>query len=334
MAEPNNTEQGTAEKIIQHPAFSWWLLVAAVVFLPLINPSIYLSMDILIFGLFALGFNFIFGHMGLISFGHAMFFGIGAYTSGLLLVNFYEGLTVLFSGVIAATIFAIIIGYICLRKFPPGSNPAYLALTTLAFSQMFYFLVWTPLAPITGGSDGLLAVPTPPLQIPGLFSISLDSPYRLYYFIMVIFLICAYLIKRIISSPFGRVILGIRENELRVSFLGYNTFRFKLICFTLSGFFGGVAGSLYPIRMNYVGLDSFHWMLSGEIIIMCLIGGMRTLWGPLVGAIIFLYFKDLISSYTQEWMGFIAAIVIGLVLFLPKGVWDKITTSAVRISRR
>jgi branched-chain amino acid transport system permease protein len=334
MAEKNNTEQGTAEKIIQHPVFSWWLLVAVLVFMPLINPSIYLSMDILIFGLLAMGFNFIFGHMGVISFGHAMFFGLGAYTTGLILLNFYEGLTVLLFGVLVATLFAIVIGYICLKKFPPGSNPAYLALTTLAFSQMFYFLVWSPLSKWTGGSDGLLAVPTPPLQIPGLFSISLDSPYPLYYFIMVVFLICGFLIKRIIHSPFGRVILGIRENELRLSFLGYNTFRFRLICFTISGFFGGVAGSLYPIRMNYVGLDSFHWMLSGEIIIMCLIGGMRTLWGPLVGSIIFLSFKDLISSYTQEWMGFIAAIVIGLVLFLPKGVWDKITTGAVRVVKR
>ena len=332
MAAQNNAQQGTAAKILQHPQFSWLILVAVLVLMPFINPSIYLSMDILIFGLMAMGFNFIFGHMGVISFGHAMFFGISAYTTGLIMLNFYEGLTVLLFGVLAATIVAIIIGYICLKKFPPGSDPAYLALTTLAFCQMFYFLVWSPLAKYTGGSDGLLAIPTPPLQIPGLFSISLDSPYRLYFFIMVVFLICGILIKKIIDSPFGRVIHGIRENELRVSFLGYNTFRFRLICFTLSGFFGGVAGSLYPIRMNYVGLDSFHWMLSGEIIIMSLIGGMRTLWGPLVGSIIFLSIKDLISSYTQEWMGFIAAIVIGLVLFLPKGVWDKITTSAVRIS--
>jgi branched-chain amino acid transport system permease protein len=297
------------------------------IILPFVNPSIYLSMDILIFATLAIGFNFIFGHMGVISFGHAMFFGLSAYTTGLILTNFYEGLTVLFFGIIVATGFAVVIGYICLKKFGPGSDPAYLALTTLAFSQMFYFLVWSPLSDITGGSDGLLAVPTPPLQIPGIFSISLDSPLRLYFFIMVVFLICGFLIKRIIHSPFGRVIHGIRENELRVSFLGYNTFKFKLICFTLSGFFGGVAGALYPIRMNYVGLDSFHWMLSGEIIIMCLIGGMRTLWGPLVGSIIFLFCKDLISSYTQEWMGFIAAIVIGLVLFLPKGVWDKIARS-------
>jgi branched-chain amino acid transport system permease protein len=331
MAAQHNSEQGTAAKIMQNQVFSWCVLVGVLVLMPFVNPSIYLSMDILIFGLLAMGFNFIFGHMGVISFGHAMFFGLGAYTTGLVMLNFYEGLTVLLFGVIVATIFAVVIGYICLKKFPPGSDPAYLALTTLAFSQMFYFLVWSPLSKWTGGSDGLLAIPTPPLQIPGLFSISLDSPYRLYFFIMVVFLVCGILIKKIIDSPFGRVILGIRENELRVSFLGYNTFRFRLICFTLSGFFGGVAGSLYPIRMNYVGLDSFHWMLSGEIIIMCLIGGMRTLWGPLVGSIIFLSFKDLISSYTQEWMGFIAAIVIGLVLFLPKGVWDKITTSVARI---
>ena len=333
MAAQNNTEQGTAAKIMQHPWFSWIVLVAVLVLMPFINPSIYLSMDILIFGLIAMGFNFIFGHMGVISFGHAMFFGIGAYTTGLIMLNFYEGLTVLLFGVVAATLFAVVIGYICLKKFPHDANPAYLALTTLAFSQMFYFLVWSPLSKWTGGSDGLLAINTPPLQIPGLFSISLDSPYRLYFFIMVVFLICGLLIRKIIHSPFGRVIHGIRENELRVSFLGYNTFRFRLICFTLSGFFGGVAGSLYPIRMNYCGLDSFHWMLSGEVIIMCLIGGMRTLWGPLVGSIIFLFFKDAISNLTQEWMGFIAAIVIGLVLFLPQGVWHKATESLGRISK-
>jgi len=147
----------------------------------------------------------------------------------------YEGLSVLLLGVVVATVVAVIIGYVCLKKFGRGSDPSLLALTTLAFSQMFYFLVWTPLADLTGGSDGLLAVPTPPLTIPGVFSFSLDDPYRLYFFVMVVFLICAWIMKRIIYSPFGRVIHGIRENELRVSFLGYNTFRFKLIAFTLSG---------------------------------------------------------------------------------------------------
>ncbi|MEE9421163.1 MAG: branched-chain amino acid ABC transporter permease [Desulfatiglandaceae bacterium] len=333
MPTENNREQGIFGRTIQHPFFPMCFLTIVLVIMPFVNPSIYLSMDILIFGILAMGFNFIFGHMGLISFGHAMFFGFGAYTTGLILINWYEGLSVLLFGVAAATGVAIAIGYICLKKFGRGSNPAYLALTTLAFCQMFYFLVWSPLRVITGGSDGLLAIPTPPLEIPGLFSISLDSPLRLYFFVMVVFLICAFLIKRIIHSPFGRVIHGIRENELRVSFLGYNPFRFKLICFALSGLFGGVGGSLLTIRMNYVGLDTFHWLLSGEIIIMCLIGGMRTLWGPLVGSMIFLTFKDTIAAYTQEWMGFIAAIVIALVLFLPKGVWDKISTSAQRLSR-
>ena len=328
MPTQNNTEQGVYRKIINHSMFPMSLLTVVLIIMPFVNPSIYLSMDILIFAISAMGINFIFGHMGVISFGHAMFFGISAYTTGLILINFYEGLSTLFFGIIVATVFAVLIGYICLKKFGPGSDPSYLALTTLAFSQLFYFLVWTPFADITGGSDGLLAVPTPPVKIPWLFSLSLDSPYSLYFFIMVVFLICGYLIIRIINSPFGRVIHGIRENELRVSFLGYNTFKFKLICFTLSGFFGGVAGALYPIRMNYVGLDSFHWMLSGELLIMCLIGGMRTIWGPLVGSIIFLLCKDLISTYTQEWMGFIAAIVICSVLFLPNGIWDKIARSA------
>lgn len=324
MTTQNNAGQGIAARITQHKAFPMTAMTVLLIIFPFVNPSIYLSTDILIFAILALGFNFIFGHMGLISFGHAMFFGLGAYTTGIMLVNVYEGLTVLILGAVVATVFAVIIGYICLKKFGRGSDPSYLALTTLAFSQMWYFLVWTPLQAITGGSDGLLAVPTPPLTIPGVFTFSLDDPYRLYYFVMVIFLICAWIIKRIVYSPFGRVIHGIRENELRVSFLGYDTFKFKLIAFTLSGLFGGVAGSLYTIRMNYVGLDAFHWMLSGEIIIMCLIGGMRTLWGPLVGSLILWGFKDYIAALFQEWMGFIAIIVILLVLFLPMGVWDKI----------
>ena len=331
MSTQNNAGQGIVARVMQHSAFPMSALTVALIILPFVNPSIYLSTDLLIFAILAMGFNFIFGHMGVISFGHAMFFGLGAYTTALMLVNVYEGLSVLLLGVVVATGFAVLIGYICFKKFGPGTDPSYLALTSLAFCQMWYFLVWSPLAPITGGSDGLLAVPTPPVAIPGIFSFSLDDPYRLYFFVMVVFLICAWIIKRILYSPFGRVIHGIRENELRVSFLGYNTFKYKLIAFALTGVFGGVAGSLYAIRMNYVGLDSFHWMLSGEIIIMCLIGGMRTVWGPLVGSIIFWGIKDYIAAEFQEWMGFIAVIVILLVLFLPMGVWDKIVKSAERI---
>ena len=331
MPTQNNAGQGIVARVMQHPAFPMSALTVSLIILPFVNPSIYLSTDLLIFAILAMGYNFIFGHMGLISFGHAMFFGLGAYTTGLVLVNVYEGLTVLFFGMVVATLFAVIIGYVCLKKFGPGSVPSYLALTTLAFSQMWYFLVWSPLSSFTGGSDGLLAVPTPPVAIPGIFSFSLDDPYRLYFFVMVVFLICAWIIKRIIYSPFGRVIHGIRENELRVSFLGYNTFKYKLIAFALSGFFGGVAGSVYAIRMNYVGMETFHWMLGGEIIIMCLIGGMRTLWGPLVGSIIFWSIKDYISAEFQEWMGFIAVILIATVLFLPMGIWDKIVRMAERI---
>ena len=331
MPTESSVRKGIFGRTMQNPFFPMCFLTIVLVVMPFVNPSIYLSIDILIFGILAMGFNFIFGHMGLISFGHAMFFGFGAYTTGLLLLNWYEGLSVIFFGVAAATIVAIVIGYVCLKKFARGSNPAYLALTTLAFCQMFYFLVWSPLQRFTGGSDGLLAIPTPPLEIPGLFSISLDPPLTLYFFVMVVFIICGFLIKRIIHSPFGRVIHGIRENELRVSFLGYDPFKFKLISFALSGLFGGVAGSLLTIRMNYVGLDTFHWLLSGEIVIMCLIGGMRTIWGPLVGSMIFWSFKDTIAAYTQEWMGFIAIIIIALVLFLPKGVWDKIATTSLRV---
>lgn len=333
MTTQNSAGQGMASRVVHHSAFPMSVLTVLLIIFPYINPSIYLSTDILIFAILAMGFNLIFGHMGVITFGHAQFFGLGAYTTGLMLLHVYEGLTTIFFGALVATFFAAVIGYIVLKKFAAGDDPSLMALTVLAFSQMWYFLVWSPLKSITGGSDGLLVVPTPPLSIPGVFTFSLDDPYRLYFFVMVVFLICAWIIKRIIYSPFGRVLHGIRENELRVSFLGYNTFKFRLIAFTLSGLFGGVAGSLYTIRMNYVGLDAFHWMLSGEIIIMCLIGGMRTLWGPLIGSVILWGAKDYIATITQEWMGFIAVIVILLALYMPFGIWDKVAKLGMRLGK-
>ena len=295
---------------------------------------IHLSLDILIFGILVMGYNFIFGHMGLLSFGHAMFFGIGAYSTGFILSNYYEGWLVLFIGGGIAAILAIAVGYVCLKRFGSGTDPAYLALTTMAFSQMIYFICLSPLREYTGGSDGILGISTPPFTIPGIFSISLDSPLRLYFVILGVFILCVFLMRCMIYSRFGRVIHAIRENERRVEFLGYNPFLFKLIAFVLSGFFGGIAGSLYAIRLNYVGLETLYWLMSGEIVIMCLIGGMKTFWGPLIGTAIFLIFKDMISNYTQEWLGFIAVMIIVVVLFSPSGIWGRLEKSFLRIQKR
>lgn len=304
------------------PVISFIVLIAAFVLLPLVFP-LYVSIDILIFCIFTLSFNLVFGHLGLVHFGQAMFLGISLYATALTLVHVYKGLLSLFVGIAVATLIAAAIGYILLRRFKFGTDSAYLALTTLAFGQMFYFLCLSPLKGITGGTDGF-AVPVPDLRLPGIISISLRNPWNLYFFILVILLLCIFLMRRIVFSPFGRVIHAIRENEYRVSFLGYNTFRYKLAMFILSGTFAGVAGSLYSIRLTYAGPDNLHWLLSGEVVLMCIIGGKGTFYGPIIGAAIYILLKDYISALTSEWMGILAVIIILIVLFLPKGIWHAV----------
>lgn len=290
---------------------------------PFILPSTALATDILLMGLFAMGFNFIFGHMGKISFGHAMFFGLGSYTVGFLLIQFnmppWAHLLSIPIGMLVAGAIAYVVGYVCLKKVGVyWLNPAYFALTTLAFAQMFYYIFFIPLEPWSGGYDGMWGIPTPIIGL-GSFTIELSGK-NYYYFVLVIFAVCIFLIKKILDSPFGKMLHAIRENEERALFLGYDAFKFKLYAFILSGLFGGLAGALQTFRLGYCGTEDLHWALSGEVIFMALLGGMRIFYGPLLGAFIYLFFKDFIVAYTDEWMLFVAIIVIVIVLFLPEGV--------------
>lgn len=299
------------------------ILGAILLAFPFLLPSTDLATDILIMGLFAMGYNFIFGHMGKISFGHAMFFGLGSYTVGFLLLHAHMPTwAYLFSipiGMLVAGGIAYVIGYVCLKKVGVyWLNPAYFALTTLAFAQMFYYIFFIPLEPWSGGYDGMWGIPTPIIGL-GSFTIEL-SGVNYYYFVLVIFAICIFLIRKILDSPFGKMLHAIRENEERALFLGYDAFKFKLFAFILSGLFGGLAGALHAFRLSYCGTEDLHWILSGEVIFMPLLGGMRIFYGPLLGAFILLFFKDFIVAYTAEWMLFIAVMVILIVLFLPEGV--------------
>jgi branched-chain amino acid transport system permease protein len=286
---------------------------------PFILPSNALATDILIMGLFALGYNFIFGHMGKISFGHAMFFGLGSYTVGFLVLHAnipnWAYLLTIPAGMIVAGGIAYLVGYACLKKVGAyWLNPAYFALTTLAFAQMIYYIFLIPLEPYDGGYDGMVGI-APPI----IGSIELYGA-NYYYFVFIIFVVCIFLAKKIADSPFGRMLHAIRENEERVLFLGYDAFKFKHYSFILSGVVGGLAGALQAFRLLYCGTEDLHWLLSGEVIIMALLGGMRSFYGPLLGAFIYMFFKDFIVAYTPEWMLFVAIIVIFVVLFLPEGV--------------
>jgi len=283
-------------------------------FLPFITPYKALASQMLVFAIFALGYDIAFGYTGLLSFGHAAFFGLGAYGTGLSLIHLLipAPLAILI-GVIISSLMAFPIGYLSIRR-----RGIYFAMVTLAFAQMIYFIAfkWRSL---TGGDDGLHGVPRPPLG-----PINLSSEVALYYFILFFFILSVILGIRIINSPFGKTLECLRENEDRARSIGYNPTRFKLISFVISAFFAGLAGGLYTLLQNFVPLFSLSLDTSGDIVLMTLIGGMGTLYGPIMGAMALIFLKDLLSTYTNIWPLFLGLLFVVSVMTFRKGVFKEL----------
>ncbi|MDN6319889.1 MAG: branched-chain amino acid ABC transporter permease [Marinobacter sp.] len=232
-------------------------------------------MKILCFALFAVAFNLLFGFTGLLSFGHAAFLATGGYTTGYLLSNF-SGLTTEM-GIIAGTLVATLLGLgfalLSIRR-----QGIYFAMVTLALAQLvFFFFVQ---APFTGGEDGMHGVPRGELF--GL--INLEDNLNMYYFVLAVFLGCYLLVQRIVSSPYGHVLKAIKQNESRAVSLGYKVDRYKILAFVISAALAGLAGSMKSVVFQLASLNDAHWHMSGEVILMTLIGGMGTLLGPVLGA--------------------------------------------------
>jgi branched-chain amino acid transport system permease protein len=268
--------------------------------------------ELLIFGLFAMSLDVIVGYTGMISFGHAAFFGVGAYVSAFLLLQFSLPIPfALFGGAIASTIIAVPIGFLCTR-----STGVYFAMLTLAFAQMIYAIVYKWYS-VTGGSDGIAGIPRTTLWFE---AVSLRSHTSFYYFVFVVVALSFFLCVKIMQSPFGKTLQAIRENEKKVETLGINTRRFRLFSFLIAAFFGGVAGSLFAPFANFASPEILFWLYSGTCIIMLVLGGVGTLLGPIVGAMIFILLEEILSSYTENWMVFLGIIFVFMVLFLPGGV--------------
>ena len=255
------------------------LIIIVLAIIPFLSPYEALATQIIIWGLLALGYNILYGYTGLLSFGHAAYFGLGAYATGIVLIRTKCSLLAgIGSGVLVSCLGAILIGFFCLRR-----RGIYFALLTMAFAQMLYFTasIWESL---TGGEPGLRNIPHPPLGIPGLFSLNIYTPIRFYFFVWAFVAISLLLLNRILGSPFGKVLQGIRENEKRARALGYNVNRIKWLSFILSGTFSGLAGSLHTLYINFVGLEQLYWETSGKILLMTLLGGPGTFFGPFIGA--------------------------------------------------
>ena len=294
---------------------SWAVLLLAPYWMPPLGGYTALGTRVLVLGLAAMSVNFLLGFTGVLSFGHAAYFGLGAYGAGLTL-KFLAASTPLavVCGTLLGGIAGALLGALIVRR-----RGVYFAMVTIAFGQVFYYIAfqWSSL---TGGDDGLRGFARQPLGF-GLFSIDIAAnTLAFYYFVLACFALVTGAMAFVLRSPFGRTMLAIRENERRARFLGIPVERHIWIAFTLSCFFVAFAGALYALVNNFADPRGLHYSQSGDFVIMAVMGGMRTFWGPLLGAAVFVVLQDYLSSITINWMSFIGLMFVLVVLFFPRGL--------------
>ena len=284
-------------------AFGPWLLA---------RHQLSLLTDLLIFGLFAMSLDLILGYTGMLSFGHAAYFGLGAYASALVLLEFAQPVPVaLLAGMLLAGVVALPVGWLSTR-----STGVYFAMLTLAFAQFLYTVAykWRSL---TGGSDGIAGVPKTELFWGGP---SLASSHAFYFLAVVCVVLSLALCRAIVRSPFGRALQAIRENERRFASLGRDPRPFKLVVFVIAAVFAGLAGALFAPFRGFASPEVMFWVFSGQALMMVTMGGIGTLVGPIVGAMVFILIQEILSSYTEHWMIFTGVVFVLIVIFLPGGL--------------
>lgn len=285
---------------------------------PLLMPYEALAVNILIYGLYAVGYNLLFGYTGMLSFGHAAFFGVGSYITGIAIVHFgLHWLVAIVAGVAAAAFAGLIIGYLAIR-----TRGIYFAMVTLALGQIVYYVFYKA-ERWTGGENGLRGISVPPFKVFG-FTVDFLNPVTKYYLIFLFVAAALWFISRVLNSPFGAVIEAVRENEKRTAACGFDVARTRLLVFVLSATICGLAGTLRALHLSIVPIDSLHYLQSGQGVMMCLLGGMGTFFGPFVGAALFLYLEDVVTTMTKHWMAVVGVIFMIFVLFFPRGVWGSL----------
>lgn len=290
------------------------VVLLAAILVPIIAPSrfaINLVTEIALLGLWAVSLNILIGYTGLVSFGHAAFFGLGVYTTGLLIAKGGFGmLAALAGGVALAALVALAVGVIIVRL----SGIAF-ALVTLAFSMMLFTVVWR--WRYTGGDDGISVKRPALLLLEPQFR--LDDPGAFFYFAIALVVIAALLLRRFVRSPVGAALQAIKQNPVRAQAVGIDVRRHKLIAFVVSGTVAGLAGSLYILFRGFAAPDLLHWSSSGQILLMTILGGTGTLFGPMLGAAVFVLLQEVLSTYTQYWMLPLGVLFILAVRFLHGG---------------
>ena len=293
-------------------------VAAVILFLlvfPLLMPYQALAINILIFGLFAVGYNLLFGYTGLLSFGHAAFLGVGSYLTGIGMVHLgLHWLPALLLGVASAALAGVLIGWLAIR-----TRGIYFAMVTLALAQIVYYAFYKA-EHGTGGENGLRGIQVPSIELAG-FKLDFLNPTTKYYVILLFVAAALWFVSRLLASPFGAVIEAVRENEQRAAACGYDVARTKLLVFVISAALCGLAGSLRALHLSVVPIDSLHYLLSGQAVMMCLLGGMGTFFGPFVGAAVFLTLEDVVTTMTSHWMAVVGTVFMVFVLYFPAGLW-------------
>jgi branched-chain amino acid transport system permease protein len=292
-------------------SLTYVILLALAIAAPFMGLYPVFGMKLLCFALFACAFNLLLGFTGLLSFGHAAFFGGAAYVTGWFVKaqGWTPELGVL-AGVATGALLGLIVGLIAIRR-----QGIYFAMITLALAQIVFFIALQ--APFTGGEDGLQGVPRGALF--GVFSLADDL--TLYYVVLAVFAACFLAILRIVTSPYGQVLKMIRENEPRAISLGYEVDRYKLMAFVLSASLAGLAGGMKTVVMGFASLSDVHWSMSGEVILMSLLGGVGTFFGPVLGATIVIGLQNMLADKVGAWVTVIIGVIFVIcVLAFRKGM--------------
>lgn len=316
----NVTDRVTGSRGVQATA-TIGLLVAILPLTGLVS-EFYLGLLIsaMVLALFATSFNLLFGYTGLLSFGHAAYFGAGAYTLALVLDGRVTFLPAMFESfvpamilaVLAAGVLALVLGFFCVRR-----GEIYFAILTLAFSMMVYEVVFT-WNDFTGGSDGVTVLPTP-IEL-GPLTVNLQNTATFYYLTFVLLVGSLALMWRLVNSPYGELLIAIRENPERATMIGVPVERYQLSSFVIAGLFAGLAGTLFAVRTFIVTPDTLHWSMSAEPVLMTLLGGPSSFLGPVVGALLFVGLEQVLSNVTEHWQFGLGLLLIPIVLFFPDGI--------------
>ncbi|HET8875205.1 MAG TPA: branched-chain amino acid ABC transporter permease [Casimicrobiaceae bacterium] len=292
----------------------WIALLTVPLWLGYVGGYAALGSKILIYGIAALALNLVLGFTGGLSFGHAAYFGLGAYGAGMTLKYLVPSTPLaILVGTVVGGLAATLLGPLVMRR-----RGIYFAMITIAIGQLFYFVVvrWNN---VTGGEDGLAGFRRQPLHL-GSFVYDAQSESKYYYLVLLCFAVAVVIMRVLLASPLGHTWVAIRENRRRAQFLGVRTDFYVWAAFAISGTLTALAGTLNAMLFNFASPQDLHWILSGNFVIMIVLGGMRKFWGPLVGVTIFVVAQDYLSSLTDNWMTAIGLLFVLIVLLFPKGI--------------